>query len=131
MGRFCILNFTPFSPNSLLKMKYCSVKDCNSRSQRSLIPTESRRCSPPDKKGHEEFTIITLYTVNPAKGSANAYIVSHSSLLPVGEMMPNKCNPRIKSINPDQVQRGIETGVWLQPSHIGGRYQDSPVYKAV
>jgi len=28
MGRFCILNFTQFSQNSLLMMKYCSVKDC-------------------------------------------------------------------------------------------------------
>jgi len=28
MGRFCILNFTPFSQNNLLTMKYCSVKDC-------------------------------------------------------------------------------------------------------
>ena len=29
MGRFCILNFTQFSQNRLLTMKYCSVKDCN------------------------------------------------------------------------------------------------------
>ena len=28
MGRFCILNFTQFSKNSLLMMKYFSVKDC-------------------------------------------------------------------------------------------------------
>ena len=32
MGRFCILNFTQFSQNRLLTMKYCSVKDCNSTS---------------------------------------------------------------------------------------------------
>ena len=28
MGRFCILNFTQFSQNRILTMKYCSVKDC-------------------------------------------------------------------------------------------------------
>ena len=66
--------------------------------------------------------------MDPAKGSAHVYIVSHSALLPVGEIIvPNKCNPRIKPINPDPVQRGIEPGVWLQPSHIAGRYQDSTV----
>ena len=27
-GEVCILNFTQFSQNILLKMKYCSVKDC-------------------------------------------------------------------------------------------------------
>ena len=32
MGRFCILNFTQFSQNRILTMKYCSVKDCNSTS---------------------------------------------------------------------------------------------------
>ena len=50
--------------------------------------------------------------MDPAKGSAHVYIVSHSALLPVGEIIvPNKCNPRIKPINPDPVQRGIEPGV--------------------
>ena len=28
--RICILNFTQFSQNRLLSMKYCSIKDCNS-----------------------------------------------------------------------------------------------------
>ena len=28
MGRFCIFNFKQFSQNSLLTMKYCSVKGC-------------------------------------------------------------------------------------------------------
>ena len=28
--RICILNFTQFSQNRLLSMKYCSLKDCNS-----------------------------------------------------------------------------------------------------
>ena len=28
MGRFFILNFSQFSQNSLLTIKYCSVKDC-------------------------------------------------------------------------------------------------------
>ena len=33
MGRFCILNFSQFSQNSLhIIMKYCSAKDCNSTS---------------------------------------------------------------------------------------------------
>ena len=32
MGRFYILNFTQFSQNSLLTMKYCSVKDCKCKS---------------------------------------------------------------------------------------------------
>ena len=32
MVRFCNLNFTQFSHNRLLTMKYCSVKDCNSTS---------------------------------------------------------------------------------------------------
>ena len=32
MGRLCILNSTQFSQNSLLTMKYCSVKDGNSMS---------------------------------------------------------------------------------------------------
>ena len=32
MGRFCILNFTEFSQNRILTMRYCSVKDCISTS---------------------------------------------------------------------------------------------------
>ena len=32
MGRICILNFTPFSQNRTLTIKYCSVKDCYSTS---------------------------------------------------------------------------------------------------
>ena len=37
MRRFCILNFTQFSLNRLLTMKYYSVKDCNSSQVQQLL----------------------------------------------------------------------------------------------
>jgi len=33
----------------------------------------------------------------------------------IGEIMPNKCSPRIKPNYPDSVQNGIEPQVCLQP----------------
>ena len=44
------------------------------------------------------------------------YIVSYSSLLPVGEIKPNKCNPGIKPNNPDSVQEDNELRVCYIPS---------------
>ena len=42
------------------------------------------------------------------------YIVFYSSLLPVGEIMPNKCNPRIKLINPDSIQEGLTSSIFAE-----------------
>ena len=53
--------------------------------------------------------------VNPTMGSSLCTLYHISSLLQVGEIMPNKCNLRIKPNNPDLVQMGIEPHVCLQP----------------
>ena len=46
-----------------------------------------------------------------------------SSLLPVGEMMPNKCNPRIMPNNPDSVQKGVKPQICFSLKYITG-YRD-------
>ena len=45
------------------------------------------------------------HSVNPSKGSSLCTQHSVSSLLPVGELMPNKCNIRIKPNNPGSSKR--------------------------
>ena len=61
VGRFCILNVTPFSQNSLLTMKYCSVKDCKCTSS-----WENGILIPAHDKGVVDFN-VTWKTNSPFK----------------------------------------------------------------
>ena len=58
MGRFRILNFTQVSQNSLLTMKYCSVKDCKCSFSCEWNPAHNKGVVDINSKMENKFSIL-------------------------------------------------------------------------